>query len=203
MYKKNFIEQAFFKIYFLFTSFYFRIVHKIKIGKKCKIYFSSTIRGSIVIGEEVSIGKFSNITGNIEIGNLSYIGEFTRLNTMQNGKIIIGNNCHINVFNLIGSSKKVTIGDNALFAAGIKITDATHNIDDVNVLTKVSIVDTEEVSIGKNCWLGFDVNVIMGGQIGQNCVIGSKSLVNKKIPSNVIAVGVPAKIIKKRLYIEK
>jgi len=198
MYKKNLVEHLFLKLYFTFSSIYFRVFHSIEVGPNCKIHLTATIRGNIKIGKNVSIGKFTNITGNIIVGNDSNIADYARINTMPEGKIEIGNDCHINVYNIIGSSYKVTIKDHALFAAGVKVTDATHSISDVNILTKKAKFDAQEVLIEENCWLGFDVNVIIGGQIGKNCVIGSKSLVNKAIPTNTIAVGIPAKVIRER-----
>ena len=203
MYKKYFIEKIFLKIYYIFTSLYFSKFHKIHLGKNCKIALSATIRGNVILGNNVTIGKYTNITGNVFIGDKTYIGDYSRLNTMIEGSITIENNCHINVYNIIGSSEKVFIKKNALFAAGVKITDASHKIDDITIMTKDAVFTSKEVIIGENCWLGFDVNIIMGGQIGQNCVIGSKAVVNKKIPSNSIAVGIPAKVIKKRDTIEK
>lgn len=53
------------------------------------------------------------------------------------------------------------------------------------------------VTIGENCWLGANVTVLPGVTIGDNTVIGAGSLVTKDIPSGVIALGTPAKIIRK------
>lgn len=52
-----------------------------------------------------------------------------------------------------------------------------------------------KVKIGNNVWLGRDVIICKGVTIGDNCIIGTKSVVTKSIPSNSIAVGVPAKVI--------
>lgn len=52
-----------------------------------------------------------------------------------------------------------------------------------------------KVIIGDNVWLGRDVTICKGVTIGDNCIIGTKSVVTKSIPSNSIAVGIPAKVI--------
>lgn len=163
MYKRSLFEQVFLKLYFMLTPIYFRLVHNIRVGSNCKVDFRTTIRGNVKIGNNVVIGKFTNITGNVEIGDNSYIADFARINTMPEGKIVIGRDCHINVYNIIGSSKQVIIRDQALFAAGVKITDATHSIDDLNIPIKKAKLNSKEIIIDENCWLGFDVNVIMGG----------------------------------------
>lgn len=53
------------------------------------------------------------------------------------------------------------------------------------------------VKIGENTWIGEGVIVMPGVEIGSGCVIGAHSIVNKSIPSNSIAVGSPAKVVKK------
>ena len=52
------------------------------------------------------------------------------------------------------------------------------------------------VHIGRNCWLGAGVIVLPGVTIGDNSVIGAGSVVTKDIPSNVVAVGNPCKVLR-------
>ena len=52
------------------------------------------------------------------------------------------------------------------------------------------------IIVGNNVWFGGNVVVLPGVTIGDNCVIGAGSVVNKDIPSNVVAVGNPCKVIK-------
>lgn len=52
-----------------------------------------------------------------------------------------------------------------------------------------------KVSIGDNVWLGENVTICKGVSIGNNCIIGTGSVVTRSIPDNSVAVGVPAKII--------
>lgn len=51
------------------------------------------------------------------------------------------------------------------------------------------------ISVGKNCFIGFRTTVLAGVTIGDNTIIGACSLVNRDIPSNVVAAGVPCKVI--------
>lgn len=53
------------------------------------------------------------------------------------------------------------------------------------------------VKICNNCWIGAGVNILPGVTIGEGCVIGAGSVVTKDIPANSLAVGVPAKVVKK------
>ncbi|WP_305882497.1 DapH/DapD/GlmU-related protein [Emticicia sp. 21SJ11W-3] len=53
----------------------------------------------------------------------------------------------------------------------------------------------KKVVIGNNVYFGSNCTVLAGAKIGDNCIIGAFSLVNKEIPSNTVAAGVPAKVI--------
>jgi acetyltransferase-like isoleucine patch superfamily enzyme len=63
----------------------------------------------------------------------------------------------------------------------------------------VSTIDNKEgkVTLRRNCKIGSHSVVMPGVTVGENSVIGAFSFVNKDIPANVIAVGVPAKVIRK------
>ena len=52
------------------------------------------------------------------------------------------------------------------------------------------------VHIGKNCWLGAGVIVLPGVIIGDNTVVGAGSVVTKDLPSNVVAVGNPCRVLR-------
>ena len=64
------------------------------------------------------------------------------------------------------------------------------------------ILDKGPISIGENTWIGENVCVI-GSSIGKHCVIGSNSVVLSNIPDYSVAVGSPAKVIKRYNQITK
>lgn len=122
----------------------------------------------------------------------------------ENKKIIIGKNCKIGDYVHIAAGEKVTIGDNCLFASKIYVSDISHgDYSDRKTASNPDIPPDERVLvvkpvvIGNNVWLGDNVSVLPGVVIGNGCVIGANAVVNSSIPDNCIAVGVPAKIIKK------
>jgi len=71
----------------------------------------------------------------------------------------------------------------------IKPENRSYNNNDADIPAK-------EVIIGNNVWVGADVFICKGVSIGDNSVIGAKSLVTKSIPANSIAAGNPAVVIK-------
>ena len=89
----------------------------------------------------------------------------------------------------------VEIGDNVFLHYGTRI--LTHDWASwcfVNYYNDF-IPSSGKVIIGNNVWFGENVTVLKGVTIGDNVIIGAGSIVNKNIPSNSVAVGVPAKVI--------
>lgn len=87
----------------------------------------------------------------------------------------------------------VSIGDNVMFGPHVMISTATHPIDPI---TRQTTGYGAPIQIGNNVWLGGNVSVLPGVTIGDNCVIGAGSVVNKSIPANCVAAGNPCKVIK-------
>lgn len=104
-------------------------------------------------------------------------------------------NCHISCCN------RITIGDGCLFGANVFITDNFHGDNSREQLVIPPInrpLDVRgEVSIGKNVWIGRNVCIMPGVKIGDGAVIGANAVVTKDVPEYSVAVGVPAKIIRK------
>ena len=89
---------------------------------------------------------------------------------------------------------KVIIGDNCQMAPNVAIYTAGHPVHPEirNTAYEYGI----EVTIGDNVWLGGNTVVCPGVHIGSNTVIGSGSVVTKDIPSDVVAVGNPCKVMR-------
>ncbi|WP_279222051.1 sugar O-acetyltransferase [Clostridium rectalis] len=105
-----------------------------------------------------------------------------------------GENSYANFDCVILDCATVNIGNNVLIAPNVKIFTATHPIDPN--LRKKGLEYAESITIGNNVWIGGGSIINPGVSIGENSIIGSGSIVTKDIPSNVIAVGNPCKVIK-------
>lgn len=112
-------------------------------------------------------------------------------------KLIIGKGSTIGNFNHIVASHSIVIGKNVLTADKVYISDNIHSYEDIEVpIKEQKILQKKEVQIGDGSWLGENVCII-GATIGKHCVIGANSVVTKDIPDYCVAVGVPAKVIKR------
>lgn len=116
---------------------------------------------------------------------------------LSNGQgINIGVNCRINENVFI---QEATIGDNVLIAPNCAILSVSHN----HSLIDVPIVDQGDSEanppiIGNNVWLGRNVIVMPGVNIGEGSIVGAGAVVTKDVPPFVVVGGVPAKLIKSR-----
>lgn len=117
--------------------------------------------------------------------------------------LIFGQNVQLNDYVHIAAGENVTIGNDVLIASRVYISDLNHgsysgDIQD-SPLTKPNDrpLSTKPVYIKDNVWIGESVCILPGVTIGRGCIIGAMSVVTKSIPDYCIAVGVPAKVVKR------
>ena len=111
-----------------------------------------------------------------------------------------GRHCHFgkNVyanFNLTCvDDTHIYVGDNTMIGPNVTLATAGHPV--CPELRQKAYQFNMPVHIGKNCWLGAGVIVLPGVTIGDNSVIGAGSVVTKDIPSGVVAVGNPCRVLR-------
>lgn len=97
------------------------------------------------------------------------------------GKLYIGDKVYFNENFMLSCKQKVEIGEGCQFGPSVKIFDNDHKFDAKN---GVSVEHTtDEIKIGKACWIASNVVILKGTEIGDNCVIGAGCIVQGKIPS--------------------
>jgi len=86
----------------------------------------------------------------------------------------------------------INIGDDTIFAPGVKIISANHDPKDLHRWLPAS-----PIHIGKRCWIGANAVILPGVELGDDVIVAAGAVVNKSFPANSIVGGVPAKLLKK------
>src|ERR1035437_2266145 len=173
----------------IYSNFLVKIISSfrgVRLGKGCQFYgilnFHRYPFSSIEIGKNCTFR--SDHTSNLIGVNHKCIPS-----TRQKGSvIIIGNDCGFSGVS-IGAILEIRIGNNVLCGANAIITDNDWHLDRSNSLPKPVIIED-------NVWIGVNTTILKGVTIGENSIIGANSLVLSNIPANVIAGGVPCKVLK-------
>ena len=114
------------------------------------------------------------------------------------GYIHVGKRVYIGTGSSLFGHSGLEIGDDTLMAQNITITPYSHKFDDPAQLIKVQGGNTRKMTIGRDCYIGKAVSIVYTADIGEGSVVGSGSVVVRTVPPFSIAVGVPAKVIRKR-----
>jgi acetyltransferase-like isoleucine patch superfamily enzyme len=96
---------------------------------------------------------------------------------------------------IISNGAGVYIGKHTLIGYNVEILDSDFHEINPNK-RKEGSPKSEQVNIGNNVWLGSNVKVLKGVTIGDNSIISAGSVVTKSIPDDVLAGGIPAKVIR-------
>lgn len=108
--------------------------------------------------------------------------------------ITLGENFYSNYNLVLLDGAPITFGDNVFIAPNCVFTTAAHPIDTAqrNAGLEVAL----PITVGDNVWFGANVTVLPGVTIGSDTVIGAGSVVTKDIPSGVVAVGSPCRVLR-------
>jgi len=159
--------------------------HSISLGNSVSLFKGVRVdaRGlgnAVVLDDNTSLQRGVDIRAlnqtRIHVGNYSFIGPYTCL--AGPGDIEIGNHCSI-------------ASHCGIFANDHKFDDPTRGPNDQG-LTRQGIVIEQE------CWIGHGVSILDGVRVGKGSVVGAGSVILRDIPPMSVAVGIPARVIKKR-----
>lgn len=153
----------------------------------------STVRSTVQFDGRVDIAGTANIT----IGDFTRIGDGVQLGTEKSGRLCIGEHVRVNRGVTIVAYGELLIGDYTMIGEFASVRDANH------MIRKGSYIRNQEhevkpVKIGSDVWIGRGACILPGVTIGNGSVIGANSVVTKSLPDNVVAVGVPARVVRER-----
>lgn len=143
----------------------------------------------------------------IKCGKDIYIGENSKLLCWDSHRgqkfdksleIILGDNLHITKNFVLQCANRIEIGNNVLIASDVFMTDYNHGM---NPLVESYLHNPLDISKGiiikDGAWIGNNVIILGGVEIGEKAIVGAGSVVTHSIPDYSIAVGNPARVIKK------
>jgi acetyltransferase-like isoleucine patch superfamily enzyme len=173
------------RILFKIRIFKLSLLENVNISKSNKIYSGCIIRKTY--GGEITIGCQNEFLHGVCL--MTY-----------GGSIHIGNNCSINPYTIIyGHGKGVKIGNDVLIAGHSVIIPANHVFKRLDLPISAQGIDSKGIIIDDNVWIGAGCQILDGVHIHTGAIIAAGSVVTKDMPPNVIAAGVPCKIIKQRI----
>ena len=149
---------------------------------------------------------FYKVINNFHGINTANVGENTNIHPtviIRSPKLVfIGDNCFFNHNTILNGGKekaKLIIGNNVQTGPNVSIYAYNHHFSSVEMSIMSQGYDDFNVIIEDDVWIGAHSVVLPGVTIGRGSVIGAGSVVTKNIPQYSIAVGNPARVIKKRL----
>jgi UDP-2-acetamido-3-amino-2,3-dideoxy-glucuronate N-acetyltransferase len=144
------------------------------------------------VGKGTVVGTRTEIinSANVHIGNGCLLQDAIYIRAGTDGRITIGDRVAINSFCRLFGHGSIVIGEDTQIGPGSLITTTEHDYQG----------DLKEhfrpVTIGKGVWIGANVTVLSGVEVGDCAVIGAGSVVTRNIPPRSVAVGVPARVIR-------
>ena len=158
------------------------------------------MRAGIVAGKNIYIGKACSLIGKRKILLQDSVVVRPNVQIWSGGGIIkigtgteIGERCRISI------SNSLEIGEKVLLSPNVYITDCDHEYRDIKipVMDQGIVQKGQRVSIGDGSYIGINTVIVGNVKIGKHCIIGANSVVTKNIPDYCLAIGSPARIIKK------
>jgi acetyltransferase-like isoleucine patch superfamily enzyme len=133
----------------------------------------------------------------LRLGRWSWIGHGTKIRVHEGecelgAKSVLGQECTISAF------QHVSIGRECVIADRVMLIDFDHGVVEVERPIRLQGIYKRDVRVGCNCWIGYGACILRGVTVGDNCVIGTLSVVTKDVPANAVVGGQPARLLRMR-----
>lgn len=125
---------------------------------------------------KVDKGGRLDIKGSVTVESGSFVG------VRKEGELVIGKSVYINRNCNIVARDNITISDGVTIGPGTCIYDHDHNLKDRGEFV------TKSINIGKHVWIGANVIILKGVEIGNNSVIAAGSVITCDVPPNTVVV---------------
>jgi acetyltransferase-like isoleucine patch superfamily enzyme len=182
----------------------FRLLRPILLGSGARVEHLQCMHGNgILKAEEQVTIQCASIQG-VKLGSGVSLGAFSQLRPSSQYGGMLGEGCNIGdgttfgPYTYIGCAGFIEIGSNCMFGPRVTLIAENHVITDKSKALKGAGVTRKGIKIGNDCWVGANSIILDGVSIGEGSIIGAGAVVRGDIPSFSIAVGAPARVVKKR-----
>lgn len=153
----------------------------------------------VVIDDNCVLDAKGQSNRGIEIGEGVFVGRNSIL-SCKNGNITLKDRVNIGFNCEIFSGAEVTVGADVMLAAYTYLIGGGHEYGSADEAVLAQARCATGITIGEGGWIGAGVQVLDGVHVGERVIIGAGAVVTRDVPANMIAAGVPAKVIKDRRH---
>jgi acetyltransferase-like isoleucine patch superfamily enzyme len=133
----------------------------------------------------------------VQLGRWSWIGHGTKIRAHE-GEVAIGAKTVLGQECTISSFQHVAIGRECVLADRVMLIDFDHGVTEIERPIRLQGIYKRDVNVGHNCWIGYGACILRGSTIGDNCIVGTSTVVTKDVPANAVVGGVPARVLRMR-----
>lgn len=144
-------------------------------------------------GVKLEIGKGATL----RLGRWSWLGHGCKVRVHEGecaigAKTVLGQECTISAF------QHVSIGRECILADRVMLIDFDHGVVEVERPIRMQGIYKRDVKVGHNVWVGYGACFLRGATVGDNCVVGTNSVITKDVPANAVVAGAPARVLRMR-----
>jgi acetyltransferase-like isoleucine patch superfamily enzyme len=151
--------------------------------------------GLCFVGPNVSIQIGRDAV--LRLGRWSWIGHGSKLRVHE-GEVSIGAKTVMGQEVTISAFQHVSIGRECIVADRVMLIDFDHGVVEVERPIRMQGIYKRDVRVGHNCWIGHGACILRGVTVGDNSIIGTNTVVTKDVPTNSVAAGAPARVLRSR-----
>lgn len=152
---------------------------------------------NVDVGDRVWVGRGCRLRldpdARLVLGARCGVDDGTTLAVYGRGRLELGSRSFIGHHATLAARERVVIEDGAFLAELVSVRDHDHEVGHPPSAGEASV---SPVHVGRDVWLGAKVTVVRGADIGDGSVVGAHAVVRGIIPPRVVAVGIPARVVR-------
>jgi acetyltransferase-like isoleucine patch superfamily enzyme len=151
----------------------------------------------VVVDDLVVLDAKGTTNQGIRIGEGVFLGRGTIL-SCKDGDIVLGDHTNVGFHCEVFSGSSVTVGRHGLFAAYTYLVGGGHDLAGTETPVVEQARTSLGIALGDDVWLGAGAKVMDGVRIGSHVAVGAGAVVTRDLPDGVVAVGIPARVVRER-----